>query len=193
MFNPKSEFKCPSKKKKKWCPRFEGRFHLRFGPSWGINSVPCPPLLSRCLYSSNIYFAPKSEPKVRQFKGGLLRQIYKQLTEIDVQGMKEKLLGTFHKTSLLLEYTFGLLGHHQKYNDGLISHPQEYNDGLISHPQEYNDGLISRKCTRVINLFCETYLVVFISFLGFKMFHLAPSPSSLREIDVISWDIVHIT
>jgi hypothetical protein len=32
-----------------------------------------------------------------------------------IQGNKEKVLGTFHKTSLLLECTFGLLGHPQEY------------------------------------------------------------------------------
>jgi hypothetical protein len=32
-----------------------------------------------------------------------------------IQGMKEKVLGTFHKTILLLECTFGLLGHPQEY------------------------------------------------------------------------------
>jgi hypothetical protein len=34
-----------------------------------------------------------------------------------IQEKKEKVLGTFHKTSLLLECTFGLLGHPQEYND----------------------------------------------------------------------------
>jgi hypothetical protein len=33
-----------------------------------------------------------------------------------IQGKKEKLLGTFHKTRLLLECTFNLLGHPQEYN-----------------------------------------------------------------------------
>jgi hypothetical protein len=33
-----------------------------------------------------------------------------------IQGKKEKVLGTFHKTSLLLESTFSLLGHSLEYN-----------------------------------------------------------------------------
>jgi hypothetical protein len=56
-----------------------------------------------------------------------------------IQG-KKKVLGMIHKTSLLLECTQGTP----------------------------DDGLINRKCTGVINLFCETYLVLF----SFNMYFL---------------------
>jgi hypothetical protein len=59
---------------------------------------------------------------------------------------------------------------------------QVYYSSALSAYCTPEDGLISRKCTGVINLFCETYLVLFLSFLGLKIFHLEPSPSSLRVI-----------
>jgi hypothetical protein len=74
-----------------------------------------------------------------------------------IDEMKEKELGTFYKTSLLLECTFGFLGH------------------LLSTAE---DGLMSRKRSRVINLVCETYLVLFLSFL-FVVFRLCKSQVSL--------------
>jgi hypothetical protein len=34
-------------------------------------------------------------------------------------------------------------------------------------------------------LFCETYLILFLSFFGLKMFHQEPSASSLRVIGIL--------
>jgi hypothetical protein len=53
---------------------------------------------------------------------------------------KKKVLGEFHKTSLLFECTFGVLGVQSK------------------------DGIMSPKCTRVINLFCSSTNIVLFSF-----------------------------
>jgi hypothetical protein len=71
---------------------------------------------------------------------------------VTIQGKKEKVLSMFYKTSLLLECIFSLLGH-----------PQEYKCSYCSNCTP-EDDLISRKCTRVINLFCKTYLVLFSFF-----------------------------